>query len=109
MKMGAKSRNRTQFNSDALVKVESRSKIETYLYAQNIKKVPASKSIKGNMINRLKSKGHDYIRASKDSADEPPDSDYDSDAERKKEAGAKLKWIDPHLLMKGVGRELNMT
>ena len=61
------------------------------------------------MINRLKSKGHDYIRASKDSADEPQDSDYDSDVEKRKEAGQKLKYIDPHLLMKGVGRELNMN
>ena len=38
------------------------------------------------MINRMKSKGHDYLRASNESIEDSLGSDYDSDAEKKKEA-----------------------
>ena len=55
----------------------------------------------------MRSKGHDYLRVS-ESLDSLG-SDYDSDAEKKKEAIVKLKYVNTHLLMKGVNRELNMT
>jgi hypothetical protein len=82
----------------------AKTKVDTFLYTKNIHQVPAAKTVTRNMIQRLKGKGGESFEGIM------PGSGADDGAKAAaKGPGAALERVDPHLLMRAVGREVAMT
>ena len=82
----------------------AKSKVDTFLYARNIHQVPAAATVTKNMIQRLKGQGGDPFEGLLGGG--PPGEGAEAVG---KAPTTKLGRLDPHLLMRAVGREVNMS
>jgi len=82
----------------------AKTKVDTFLYAKNIHQVPAAKTVTKNMIQRLKGKGGETFEELL-----PSGAAGNGPGATGKAPGSVIDRVDPHLLMRAVGREINMS